>query len=150
MKNRQLCLRFLCNTARKKTTLVSPQYICTCNLPCAHLSGLNKSSNDNKDYFSIAFLTFMRFSFLKSLVPTSIIRTYNSHNFLKYGIFFSFAWVNSFIPYHQSNKQEMNWMSVDHVDHECLVPLQTFHTEHALKPVPEFTSSFLMSWVFFS
>lgn len=40
-------------------------------------------------------------------------------------------------------------MSVDHVDHECLVPLQTFHTEHALKPVPEFTSSFLMSWVFF-
>lgn len=40
-------------------------------------------------------------------------------------------------------------MSVDHVEHECLVPLQTFHTEHALKPVPEFTSSFLMSWVFF-
>lgn len=40
-------------------------------------------------------------------------------------------------------------MSVDHVDHECLVPLQTFHTEHALKPVPEFTSSFLMSWFFF-
>lgn len=40
-------------------------------------------------------------------------------------------------------------MSVDHVDHECLVPLQTFHTEHALKPVPEFTSSFLMSWGFF-
>lgn len=40
-------------------------------------------------------------------------------------------------------------MSVDHVDHECLVPLQTFHTEHALKPVPEFTSSFLMSCFFF-
>lgn len=40
-------------------------------------------------------------------------------------------------------------MSVDHVDHEWLVPLQTFHTEHALKPVPEFTSSFLMSWGFF-
>lgn len=40
-------------------------------------------------------------------------------------------------------------MNVDRVDHECLVPLQTFHTEHALKPVPEFTSSFLMSWVFF-
>lgn len=39
-------------------------------------------------------------------------------------------------------------MSVDHVDHECLVPLQTFHIEHALKPVPEFTSSFLMSFFF--